>query len=200
MKYIVGVLIYCFVVVSGYSQLNDLTWFSSTDVIGPDGSTVPASPGDESSGALAQLITSTSGSISAPDVTDPYGVGSNNTFVDYTWCGRGAFDASFSGTGDYIVDYGLAATDYVFVRIWNQPTTGSGQIPPSTDFGGGNVGWYYTDSAIGQIQNLPLTATGRELDVGSITQGDWTFIPEPGTIALSLLGLGVLITRRFVKK
>jgi hypothetical protein len=200
-KMLVSLLVGIAMVMSADAQ-NFLNWFTLSEPIGPGGSTVSFDGGNPSNGAMVQLILAYN-TASLPTLSGDGATGGNQV-IDWTGCGFGAFDATFSQV--YSMDTGtptLGTTNYVFVRIWDRPTSGSGNVPTSFDYGSGNVGAYYFDAPVAQISSLPNSGGLYDFQMGSVVQGSWTLlaIPEPTSMALGLLGLGVLaIRRRLMRK
>lgn len=96
-------------------------------------------------------------------------------------------DLSIEGLNAYVVLLDLSFSD--FTTIYGSDVT---QVPLGTYFG-------YSSIVAGPITDRgdPPQA-GQEFDVGVI-QTNLQVIPEPGTIALAILGIGMLGVRRFVK-
>ena len=200
MKKILVVMVACLVVVSAANAQSYLNWYTVNDPIGPDGSVLLNNAGDATLGALAQLILCYN-LPSLPTTLSGNGLTGDNQLVDWTGCGFGGGDATFSGS--YAMDTGvppIATTNYVFVRVWDRPTSGSGNVPAAFDYGAGNVGAYYYDSDLSGTLVSSISAGGGfyNLVVPDIAQGSWTFlaVPEPGSMALGLIGLGVILIRR----
>jgi hypothetical protein len=191
------VLVICLIVVSvGYCQ-ESLNWYTLSEPVGPGGSTVPYNSGDISLGAMVQLI---EGTQVAP-IASGNGVAAPDSLVAWSGCGYGAFDATFNVV-DTLANYGLTTTDSIYVRVWDRVTSGGGNLPTAQFYAGYGWGAMYYQYTPAVISSLPKSGDEDQYEVPAITSGSWSFlaIPEPGTIALGLLGLGALITRRFLRK
>ena len=199
-KMLVSVVFGCLVfVANGFAQEDSLLWgnVEANDIIGPTGSVVAYSETDSSVGVLVQLI-STAGVISAPTWTNNFGLSGDNELVVWSYVGWDNGTASIA-VSDTLANYGLTSSTSVFVRVWSLPTSGSGNVPTAIDYGSGNFGAYYFDSAVSVISTLSKSGSFYTLDTGDIGEGSWTFlaaVPEPGSMALGLLGLGVILIRR----
>lgn len=148
-------------------------------------------------GALFQLIQAAGASPIAP--TAEFGGGTGVTSDDvlnmWAWAGKGDY-------GDGLVYEkadNFSGTRSFYVRIWDQPTSGRGNMPNAFHYGSGQDGGYYYDTA---IQTFAGTAGSPSIANFAFTPptefSDWTFlpIPEPGSMALGLIGLGVILIRR----
>jgi hypothetical protein len=175
----------------------DLTWTIDNVPVDHFGNDVTNNSTSVSLGALVQLVVCHNAVIS-PTITGD-GTSGDNVVIDYTGCGFDTFNGAFWAT-DTLANYGLANTNFVFIRVWDQKTSGSGNIPDSTDYGSGNIGWYYVDSAAVLISSLPDGGAGHyEFKIADISQeSSWTFlpIPEPASMSLGLVGLGIILIRR----
>lgn len=174
----------------------DLNWAVYTPATNAQG-TVVMSGLTENLGGMVQLIRSTAATT---PVWVGSGLGGSETLVQAIWFGQGGTSAGLFDTANSLAAYGLGLSSSVYVRVYDRPTSGSGNMPTPYDYGGGNIGVYYYQTTLAQISTLPYDAilTTYTLDVGTIAQGSWTFlaIPEPTSMALGLLGLGVIVIRR----
>jgi hypothetical protein len=180
----------------------DLNWYSAVPATNVQGSTVMSGM-TEGLGGMVQLIRTTA--IVAPPVWTGNGLDATETLTSRTWFGAAGVFAGLFDTGNSLAAYSLGTSSSVYVRVYDRPTSGAGAMPTAFDYGSGFVGVYYRDTALSLISTLPYDSftTTYSLDVGTIGAGSWTFlaIPEPGSMALGLIGLGViLIRRRFVRK
>lgn len=180
-----------------------LNWFTLSEVGQKGGGLVAYNSGDITLGALVQLIRVTGG-VSSDPIYSGNGTQGNDVVIDWSGVGYGAFDATFNnqgtlGTGNVYPT--LASSSSVYVRVWNLPTSGSGNLPTPQVYAaeGGRSGAYYYQFSIAQISGLPSPgASIYNYEVPAITDASWTFlaVPEPGSMALGLLGLGVILIRR----
>jgi hypothetical protein len=197
-KVIVLLVIAC--AVGAWAQ--DLEYFPTGVVSNPAG-VVVMSGATENLGGLVQLIRTTA--IVEPPVWTGNGLGAGETLTQYTWFGSlGSGDGLFYRAGS-LASYQLGTSSSVYVRVYDRPTAGGGAMPTPFDYGSGNVGVYYRDSLLSVISTLPFDSftTTYTFDIGSITAAvggaqQWQFlaIPEPTSMALGLLGLGVIVIRR----
>lgn len=176
-----------------YGQVT-IEWQNLTSAIGPDSNPVLTAPAaDYTTGALFQLIRASGGVNHAPTAAG-FGTGPGTTGGDALqgW----TFATDFVGSGQVYRNetYGsLLSTEYIFVRVWTLPSSGSGNLNAAPS------GMYYYDTAPVLVSTLP--GGGVPLytyDFASPNSGSWTFlaIPEPTSMALGLLGLGVIVIRR----
>ncbi len=161
------------------------------------GLVVMSSSADPLAGALFQLIEAAGAAPSAPTIAD-FGIGTGLTGGDalnsFAWAGKDDYGAGVI----YELAGAFSGTKQLYVRIWDRPTSGSGNMPNSFDYGGGLVGAYYYDTAVESFTGVSGSPSAADLDFTPPTQNDWTFlaIPEPTSVALGLLGLGVIVIRR----
>jgi hypothetical protein len=195
-----------------FGQADTLHWFVTAQIEQPNnpGSYIPGST-LEAVGAMWQLIRTTTapgGTPSAP-VYSGNGLTGGDTLLRYGWCGSNSEDPAEGNIDNQVTfaSLSLNLTDRIYMRIWDRPSSGSGNLPTPFDYGSGNVGAYYYDVQV-QLANA-AGGTGNIYDyvipsTGSIGANDWTFlasaVPEPGTMVLGLLGLGLVIGRRLIRR
>ena len=177
------------------AQIN-LEWYNSgapDSAIGPDGNPI-VSGATGTSGALFQLIIASGGVIHAPTAAD-FGTGTGVTGGD-TLAGWTFADSAWGSGVAYAKDTYLAlaaaGTDNVYLRIWTLPSSGAGNLNAASS------GMSYFDSPTALVSGLPYDGTFYSLSFTPPTSESWTFlaVPEPGSMALGLLGLGVILIRR----
>ena len=195
----VVIMVCCMVVSMASFAQESLMWgnIAANPIVDPTGAQVVYSETDTSIGALVQLIYTSSGSISSP-TWSTNGLSGDNELVVWSCVGYGSGMAAIA-MSDTLANYGLGTSSSVFVRVWATPTSGSGNVPAAFDYGSGLVGAYYYDTSVSLISSLPKMSDFYVLDTGDIGAGSWTFlaaVPEPGSMALGLLGLGVILIRR----
>jgi hypothetical protein len=188
-------------IASMVSAQQNIEWFNSgspTPAIDPTGSAI-VSGADGTSGALFQLIKAAAGVSHAPTSADfgtGYGVQGGDEFVGWTFA-NSSFGNGIAYAKETYQSLAAAGTDYIYVRIWTLPSSGSGNLNVAPD------GMYYFDTPTVQVNTLPYDGT---FYADAFTPPDqsssWTFlaIPEPSTMALGLLGFGMVMVRRFMKK
>jgi len=147
-----------------------------------------ASGNDEMAGALFQLIRATGPVALAPDAgglgTTPATSGAE-LMVGYGW-------ANMFGFGDGVVFLSetysdLETTSFIYVRIWESPTTGGGDAPLN--------GWYW-DTPVVQILTLPTLGDFRVFEFTPSTQAGWQLVPEPSVLAFMGIGAMLMAIRR----
>ena len=174
-----------------YGQVT-IEWQNLSAAIGPDTNAVMTGV-DYTSGALFQLIRASGGVDHGPTASD-FGTGSGTSGGDALqgW----TFAATFVGDGQMYRQEtypSLLFTEYVYVRVWTLPSSGSGNLNAAPS------GMYYYDTMPVLVSTLP--GGGVPLytyNFTAPTEDSWTFlaIPEPTSMALGLLGLGVILIRR----
>lgn len=172
-----------------------VTWFTSTPMLDYQTNAVQSSFADPLSGCLVQLIR-TVGTSKVSPVTSGDGVSGTDVLVAWTYCSNGSTPGTFAEFQNLGGANPLSSSSNMYVRVWDRPTSGSGALPAVRTIAGFGDGWMYVDGTV-------HTPTGADpdffYDLGTINGSSaWTFlaIPEPTSMALGLLGLGVIVIRR----
>ncbi|MFH0879390.1 MAG: PEP-CTERM sorting domain-containing protein [Lentisphaerota bacterium] len=197
-----------------FGAADNLNWYNGTNASG-FGAERPNQPGvylptDASSavGAMYQIIKTSvaaGGTPNAPSASFGSGTGltGGDAIVTWGWCGE-----NFEGDGVYSgaalwSSLGVIATDHIFIRVWDKPTSGSGNMPTAFDYGSGNIGGYYFNNPVIVLNQINIGPNQYYAPGNDIAATSWTFlastVPEPGTIILGLLGLGAFGPRRYIK-
>jgi hypothetical protein len=196
--FLAGLLAVCgCIVVLPTARAQQLLWGEDplpTTAVDHTGATLAAN-------ALVQLIVTTiTPSGGTPPLLTPggNGVSTGETLAQFVASAAGGL---ISGTvGDITALPGGAGQNTVlYVRVFELPGTGSGNIPlPIFDSGVGLHGWWYADQEVVAI--VPDLGPGGSPVYNYLfdtTQSDWRFVqlPEPGSLVLAGLGL-LLLGRR----
>jgi len=164
-----------FSTVSARAMVN-IKWWSSNGIT------------DMTAGDLVMLIYSPSNSLSAINPSSPTSVAAWEAVLDSQGGINGGFDLG-------PVDFGTGNQyegGYAFVRAFSTATP--------------TIGDYYMESTLAMLSSYPLpnSTTPVQIDLAPsaksfATDGTMLVIPEPGTLAFGLIGLGVVVARRFRK-
>lgn len=198
-------------VAGGAMAQDSLQWFndSSTPIpfVGPTAG-LPLIPADGASaalGSMVQLIRVIGALDAAPSTSGDMtgdGITGDDAVVNTSWVGNGIGNDPYFYSLATLASLGITLTDSVFVRVYAQPTSGAGNVPAAYDFGGGQNGWYYSDSAPTVVNTLPNSGGVYDHQFNIDDQGDWTFVavPEPSTMILAGVGVAFLAARRRMRR
>ena len=158
----------------------------------------PSSGTFASSDCFLQLIYAPDGNIYAPTASGN-GVTGGNLVMGVTWAGSGGIGARQGQYSSTVAGETLAIGSKVFVRAWNTNSpdftgvaTQTNALIPSL---GANV--YYGDSAPFLTTKDPGGAPAIDVFYLSASFAtDQLLVPEPGTIGLLLVGMGMLVASR----
>lgn len=157
-----------------------------------DGTTLLNGDSLSSVGGFIQLlwVGTSADSYDGFDISDPEGLMGDDAVVATAWVGLGnkGGDGRFTVTGT-ISAYPINSRYVIRFFSVPSPTYASGLVPQSGNYG-------YTDEF---VQN---TAGDGDVFFFNFTQSYSAIypVPEPGTIGLMLVGLGLIAGRRFRRK
>ncbi len=140
----------------------------------------------DASGWLVRVYESSSATISGPYTGDTY------TGYSFTWSSAGG-DGFFNNAFNNPDVYNVGASDYIYLVVFNAATINLGVTQYSVMEG----------ATANQVPvSLFPSPTINPTTVGGWSQGAWTVtpVPEPSSIALLGLGLGLIALRRKMRK
>lgn len=166
-----------------------------------NGTALSSSQTDPTIGCFVQLIYASGGTIDPIDMSNLDGHGGTDVVVAWGYCGFGTGVGIVEGyfvsgaSRQANVSAYVATVDQFFIRTWNAPVNSAGSYTLGYAPIGANGGaTYYGDSA------LHTLASNAVADDWKLTSGfDTTIavVPEPSSLALLIVGVGMVAIRRF---